>query len=492
MTTTPSHSARVGAVVVAALSFLTRAEADAPQRLATEGTGRIELTDEKVLTLVGLRGQAILTGGGERGEILFTSVRADDRKTELPVAVWVDATVLTLRPAEGQDNAPRLLEITLPPGFDVRVDTTDAAIVGSGLDASLSIAGARVAVDVRGVNGKVVIDGEGTKLRLESINGSVSIKARDTEISASGIAGLLSVRAVRGTLAVATARGFDGELDSVTAKVENVDDPVKIQGRNGTLVLTQASHGGAITLVGTTLRLERCAGDLAVTSDTAVKFKDCKAALRFDGDGAALTGERNAGSVDVRTRSAAVVLQNMTGPARIEGDALDVKLEHLVGELTINASTSQLAVTDVEGAVTIDCDGGGIALQRTLEAVKIVSRGGDVKIVEARGPVQVDADSGHVEIGWSSMSFEGVSGIRNASGGVVARFPSQGASRIEVKSKFGQIESRLPNVKVAPDGHDAQGLLAFPGQCTVTIEAGGDVQLLGSDEAPEPPPENDN
>jgi hypothetical protein len=477
---------------VAALSFLTAAEADAPQLLATESTGRIELTDEKVLTLVGLRGQAILSGGGERGEILFTSVRADDRKTELPVAVSVDGTVLTLRPAEGQDNAPRLMEITLPPGFDVRVDTTDAAIVGSGLDASLSVAGARVSVDVRGLNGKVVIDGEGTKLRVESINGSVSIKARDTEISASGISGLLSVRAVRGTLAVATARGFDGELDSVTAKIENVDDPVKIQGRNGTLVLTQASQGGAITLVGTTLRLERCAGELAVTSDTAVKFMDCKAALRLDGDGAALTGERNTGSVDVRTRSAAVVLTNMTGSTRIEGDALDVKLTQLVGELTINASTSQLAVTDVQGTVTIDGDGGGILLEKTLEAVKIVSRGGDVKVLEARGPIQVDSDSGRVEIAWSAMSFDGVSGIRNASGVVVARFPSQGASRIEVESKFGQVESRLPNVKVTDDGRQAQGLLAYPGQSVVSIIAGGDVQLLGTDEAREPPPENDN
>lgn len=481
----------LGAAFVAAIGLVPGAYAGVPQLLATESVGRIELTDEKVLTLVGLRGETILSAG-ERGEISYTSVKADDRRTELPAAVWVDGTVLTLRAEEGQGSTPRVLEIAVPPGFDVRVDTTDATIIGSGLNANLSINGARVAVDIRGLNGKIVIDAEGTKLRVDSINGSASIKARDTEVSASAIAGLLTVRAVRGTLTVSGARGVDGELDSVTAKIDNVADPVQLQGKNGSLVLSQARHGGAITLVGTTLQLERCEGELAVTSDTAVKFKDCKAALRFDLDGAALTGERNAGSVEVRSRSAAVMLSNMTGSTKVEGDALAVTLERLVGELTINASNSQLAVTDVQGAVTVDVDRGELLLQKPLEAVKITSRGGDVKIIEARGPIQLDADSGRVDIAWSGMSFEGTSAIRNASGGVVLRFPRQGASRIEAESKYGQVESRLPNVRVTEDGRQAQGLLAYPGASVISIIAGGDVDLLVGDEAPEAPPENEN
>jgi hypothetical protein len=256
-------------------------------------------------------------------------------------------------------------------------------------------------------------------------------------------------------------------------------------------VLSRARHGGGIALAGTTLQLERCEGDFAVTSDTAVSFKDCKAALRFDGDGAALMGERNTGSVEVRTRAAAVALSDINGPTRVEGDGLDVKLERIVGDVTIKTSASGVSAIDVQGLVDVDSDGGAIVLQKPSQAVKISSRGGDVTVSQASGPIGVDADGGRVEIGWSAMSFQGKSEIRNA-GGVVVRFPSQGATRVEAESKYGLVETRLPKVVVTPDGHKAQGVVGIPGQTVVTIVAGGDIQLLGGDGVNEAPRDGDN
>jgi DUF4097 and DUF4098 domain-containing protein YvlB len=483
------NPAGIAAVVLTACGLVPRAFAEAPQLLATESTARIEITDEKVVNLVGLRGDTILHTG-PAGELVFRCGTLDDAKAELPVAVWVDGSVVTLRAAEGQGNTPRSLDITLPPGFQINADTEDAKIFGASLDANVSVKGARVAVDIRGVNGDMTIDAQATTLHIESVSGATSIRARDTEITAAGITGTLSVRAVRGKLAISGARNFEGDLEAVTSKIENVDGSMHVAARGGQIVLTQARHGAELNLAGTTLDLERCEGDIAVDWDTSVTFRACKAALRFEGSGA-LTGEGNTGSVDVRTRGAAVALSGVTGATRVQGDALDVKLERIGGDVAVTTTTSQISVTDAQGPVTIDNDGGDISVQGTVAEVKVKSRGGDVKVAEAKGAVQIDADGRRVEVAWSGLSFQGKSDIRNESGAVVVRFPGGGGTRIEAESKFGQVESSLPTVVVTPDRHKAQGLMGYPGAAVVAIVAGGDVQLGGA-AAPDAPADNDN
>lgn len=475
------------AIPLVALGLAPWAHSEATEPDATESAGAIQLTDEKVLNLVGIPGQTIFQTGDAR-EIQFTSVKSGDETIALPLSVWIDENGVTLKVPEGQSAASRILRITLPPGLDVKVNTEDAAIIGSGLTGKFTIKGPRVAVDIRGLNGDIVIDSADTRLRIESITGDASIRARDTQTVANTVHGLLSIRAVRGTLSANGAHGLDVDLDSLASKFEGVEDPARIRAKGGSIALALARHGGTITLAGTTLKLDRCGGLLTVESDTSVEFKDCKADLRLEGDAASLRGERNTGSIEVRSSGAAIGLANISGPLRVEGDTLDVKIERLAGDLTVRTANSALSVTDVSGVVEVDNDGGNVSLLQAPGPIKVGSRGGDVTITQATSLVVVAADGGTVDVAWVAMSFEGKSELRNSRGVVIAHFPRSGGARIDATSEFGSVESGFPKIVVSPDRHKAQGEVGSPGSALVSIVAERDVQLLG-DEAPRGNPE---
>jgi DUF4097 and DUF4098 domain-containing protein YvlB len=476
------------ALVVAA-ALAARVMAQAPPSDAVESSGAIQLTDEKVLRLVGFRGDIVFQTGTP-GEIQFTSVKASDRSIELPVAVWFGESGVTLRVPEGQDNPPRALDVSVPPGLEVRVDTEDASILGGGLDGNLSFKGPRVSVDIRGLNGNVAIETSAAKVRVDGINGNATIRASDDEIVANGVHGLLTVRGVRGTATVVSAGGLDVDLDTVTSKIDGVAEPVRIRAKRGSLALSLARRGGEIRLSGTTLKLDQCGGALSVESDTAVRFQDCRADLRFEGESPGLIGERNSGSVEVHARGAGIKLSGLIGSTRVEGDNLKLELTQLVGDLTVKTSDSAISVVDVSGRVDVDNDGGNVSLEKAPGDIKVRSRGGDVVVTQAASPVHVEADGDRVEISWLSLAFQGKSEIRNARGGVAVRFPPNAGARIEAESQFAEVVSEFSKLTVTPDRHKAQGSVGGVAQTLVTIVAGGVVELLGGDAPPETPPDS--
>jgi len=301
--------------------------------------------------------------------------------------------------------------------------------------------------------------------------------------------GLLTVRAVRGTMTVISAGGLDVDLDTVTAKIEGIAEPVRIRAKRGSLGLSLARRGGEIRLSGTSLKLDQCRGDLSVESDTAVRFQDCTADLRFEGESAGLIGERNNGSVEVHARGAGIKLSGLKGPTRVEGDNLKLELTQLVGDLTVKTSDSAISVVDVSGRVDVDNDGGDVSLDQAPGEIKVRSRGGNVLVTQAASPVHVEADGERVEISWLSLAFQGKSEIRNARGGVAVRFPPNGGARIEAESQFAEVESEFPKVTVTPDRHKAQGSVGGVAQTSVTIVAGGVVEILGGDAGQLPPPD---
>jgi DUF4097 and DUF4098 domain-containing protein YvlB len=484
------RSARV-AIVVAALGLAPRVIAQAPPPDAVESSGVVQLKEEKFLKIVGVRGE-ILLRTGDAGEIQFTSVKASDRSTELPAAVWFLDSGVTVGVPEGQDNPARVLDVSLPPGLEVRVDTEGASILGGALNGNLSFKGPRVSVDLRGLNGNVSIDTSAAKVRVDGINGNATIRASDTQIAVDGVHGQLTVRAVRGTMTIVSVQALEAELDTVTAKLEGIADPVQLRAKGGTLALTLARRGGDARLAGTTLRLDRCEGTLTVQSNAAAEFKDCKADLRFELEAATLKGERNTGSVEVRSSGAAVALSSLSGPTRVEGDNLKLELTRLVGDLTVKASDSAVSVVDVSGGVDVDIDGGDVSLDQAPGEIKVKSRRGDVSVTQASSPVHVEADGEHVEISWLSLAFSGKSEIRNAHGGVVVRFPPNGSARIEAESQFAEVESEFSKLVVSPDRHKAQGSVGGVAQTVVTIVAGGVVQILGGESEPSPPAEESN
>ncbi len=480
-----------GAALAWALARSPALEAQSPEKLAEASNGVIEITDEKVVILAGLRGETILHAGNP-GEIRFTSLRLDDQRTEVPLAVWVDGTELTLRAPEGKPDVPRTLDVAIPPGFDVKVDSAESAVRVGGLDANLTIKGPKLAVDARGINGNVNVDTSATKVHLESINGGASVRAKDAEIGITGVAGALAIHAARGTLVVSTARTIDGDLEEMNAKLDSVSDAIDLRTKAGQLVVLLAQRGGSLTLSGTALRLDRCDGNFGVETDAAVEIKNCKASIHVDGDGASVTGNGNTGDVDVRTRSAHVTLADVNGSTRVSGDALEAEMSRMSGSLTIASSNSQIKISDARGPLDIDADGGSVAIEKASKEIRLKSRDADVKIEKALGAIQLEADKARVEIGWSGIAFEGTSKIRNDGGPVTVHLPPQGSARIEVTAQYGRIENSLPKINVDPDQHKASGVIGYPGATLISIEAGGDVQLLAGESGGAPIAGEDN
>ncbi len=466
------------AVAIALRPGPARAE---PERLARESSGLFELTDETTLALAGFRGQTILREGSAGG-IQFSSVTADGKRSPLETDVWVDGTVVTLRPPEDTGDQPRVLDVSVPPMLTVKIETADNEIAGSGLAATILVKGPHLATNLRGITGDVVVDTDFAKIRLESIEGGATIRASDSDVDARGIVGPLSVSAARGSLTVSSVGGLNANLEGVASNVEIVNGPLEVGARAGRLSLSLARHGGSLDLAGTTLRLEHSEGTFTVETDAAVEALDCKCDLRLKGESGALHSVRNAGSVDAVAHGARVVLEDGRGSVRVGGDGLAIEVTRLQGDLAINVSSSTIAVVDARGPIDIEGDGGNISVQNPRDVVKLKSHNADVKVEDASGLVQVDADTVIVDVAWLSMGFDGTSSLKNDRGSVVARFPASGSAHIEAESQYGQVECEFATITVDSDRRKATGVIGHPGPAVVHVVSGGDARLLGPEQ----------
>jgi hypothetical protein len=157
--------------------------------------------------------------------------------------------------------------------------------------------------------------------------------------------------------------------------------------------------------------------------------------------------------------------------------------EQIGAAVGVFTTSSTVALDGSTAPVTIENEGGDVTVKHTDGSIDLKMRGGSAHLLKLRGPITVQADGEQVEVEWEVLPSSADSRIVNESGGITVRFPPAGDSRVNANSRSGHIDNNLPKVVIAQDGGSAQGVVGGGGSNlkTVTIQASGDVKLLGSD-----------
>ncbi len=134
------------------------------------------------------------------------------------------------------------LEVRVPRGSDLEIETVSAEITTEGVDGELS---------TESVSGSVSVDGRPRSVDVETVSGNVEIEAEAAEISVESVSGRVEVRGAAGRLDVESVSGrveVTGDdldqidIESVSGSV-NVDVSLAIGGD-----LDLSSHSGTVEL----------------------------------------------------------------------------------------------------------------------------------------------------------------------------------------------------------------------------------------------------
>ncbi len=134
------------------------------------------------------------------------------------------------------------LEVWVPAGASVEVETVSAEI---------EIRGVNGALDVESVSGGVRIHGAPRRVDAETVSGAIQIDGGGTEVSVESVSGSIRVRGARGAVDLATVSGeIDVEGEAVTeADLESVSGRIRFDaGLARGAEIDAETHSGSVTL----------------------------------------------------------------------------------------------------------------------------------------------------------------------------------------------------------------------------------------------------
>jgi len=451
--------------------------AQEPVLLATQSDGQYSMDEGGSLTVRGIAGQISIRPGKD-ANLRFAAARPDDRKEAVPVALWERGTTLELAPAT-EASGPVLLEIVVPPSASVRVHADGSSVIVRSLERRVEIVGADLEFRLTGLRGSASLDVERGSGTLEAIAGEVTLRGEGVRAVAKSITGRLAVSLNGGNLeASALESGADLDVYEADVTVSQGRGNLKIEARNGAVVVRDYDGVAEIRADGATVSLERIKGDFGIETDGEVRFRGIEADVHVDGYGADVSGSNSAGIVEVKSDDGTVHLEDVKGAVRIQGSRVDARLLRIGGDILVRTRQSQIHVHGPSAAVDIEVEGGTVEVVNPTGKVAVTGDPDDVRITEANSPLSVEVDSDEVLVHWVSMAFEGESRIENGRGNVRAHLTgNSGACRVEAKSVSGTVDSSIPTIKVLDDGKSANGVVGAGSgkRPTVWLTAHGDV-----------------
>jgi len=462
--------------------------AEEPLLLSEESGGILELEGERRLEIVGVNG-LIVVRQGKPGELRFAARKSDDTKTERPVALWLDGSTLRLAPAEGLEDEPLRLEVSIPAEFDTRFKVVDSTVNVSGLRGRVEVSGERLLLTIRSIEASVDLELSDSTVQLVSVTEDVDLQGDEIDGRFDNVGGLLTLNVQTGDIRVNHLRGeLDADLEDAVLAGDNLMALVRVEASGGSTSLFGCRAGARLILSDTPLELRQSKGSIEIDSDAEVRFQEHEGPLTVRGSGAAVYGGKlSGGALDIETSGAEVRLEDIEGATMIRGDRLDVHVTGSKGELTVSTTSSNVQVDKAQTAVTIENDFGNVEIHEATKLVQVFSRDGEVRLDGLKGPAQVRADGPTVEVHWTAFSGTESSSVENARGDVRVSVPTNARCRIDAHAPNGRVESDIEELHISDDGHSASGLLsggraAAPQvkKPTIEVKAAGDLYVFAA------------
>lgn len=466
-------------VSLALLALLTGAatRAQEPVLLNDLSGGDLELAGEQRLVLTGLAGTFALRVG-KPGSLVYGARSQQNRRDELPVALWLEGSTLRLGPLDETDTRRVYLEVAVPPGLEVEIDVEESHVSLSSLMSFVQVTGRALDVRAGGLAEGLRLRLEGGTARVETMTGNVELEGREFEALLKQINGQVGINAVASQIELDdVASDLIADLDESTLVAATIQGKVQVIAEGGSVQLSGLRRGAELRLGATPLSLTDVQGGIDLETEADVQFSDLKSEFDMVSFGGGLRGRGNAGSVHVNTDGAIVYLEGIQGPVTVEGRELRVSLKDLRNEVRVITTMSDVRVEGSQKAVEIQNDFGDVFLQNAAGPLKVASRDGVVTIDELTGALELTADGPEVRVSWSEIAAGQNSSVKNERGDVSIGLPRNGRCRVEAIARFGSVESDLPGVRVSDDGKFANGLLGGANEPLISVDSGGAVYI---------------
>lgn len=456
---------------------------DAPLLLHEEAGALHELTDENRLVIRGLRGTFVLRAGQPR-ELRYEARTRDNHREPQPVALWRADRTLRLEAVAGHDGTETLIEIAVPPGLSIDLETSESGIQVSALRSPFRLVGSRLELTARGLFGPASFEIQGGTVLVSGGSGGLSLGGRDLDVTLEYATSAVELSLEKSVVSASNCQeAIEGEIETTNFQGVDLHGPLRLSATAGSLKLERATGGGVLELDATPLELNRTMGVLDVTTNAPVTFQRHDGGLKILGYGASVRGSGCEGVLEIQTFGAPVQLEQLAGKSEVRGDDLDLQILTSNGEIFAGTTASKIVMRKLGGSLTIESEFGDIEVSEVTEAVRVTSRDGDVRLSGLKAPLNVSADGGVVDVGWSSLTALEDSSIENSSGDVWVRLPSTLNVRIDAEARDGLVETDLPGIEVSEDGHSATGLIGGSRTApqakrpTVRIRSGGDLHI---------------
>lgn len=185
-------------------------------------------------------------------------------------------------------------------------------------------------------------------------------------------------------------------------------------------------------------------------------------------------------NLDLKTRTGAITVGDISGVLRAESGQGDVFFRHAGGSVEARTSVGDVVVSHCDGSVHASTALGTIRLGRVTGRCEVENRSGDVEIQAAVGTLRVRDEAGNVAVGLPA-EFSGAADITTNGGAIVLTIdPAANCDVTASTSIFSHIESRLPLRILAGrvGGRRLVGRLNQGGVPVVLRASGGNIRLL--------------
>ena len=473
-------SASTGAILLACVfaagAPVTAAEAEL---LAEESSAEVIVRGQSTVSLEAFQG-TLSVRVGRPGEMRFMARTLDNRRAEQPVALWLDGSTFRMRPLEGQESTPTLLEMSVAPELRIEIEVDDSTVLATEIHSDLEVRGRGLEITARGLRGSAEFAISDSRIDVNSVLGSLELEGSGIEGKVARVGGGMSAVLTTSRLEIDDVTGgTDLEFEDTTLVVSTLRTSTEIRLERGSVHASKIQGQCNLWLSEAPLVIEN-SNAVTVNTDAEVRFSNVQQMeIIADAYGVPVRGQGGQ-RLELETSGADVILAKIGGEVRIRGEELDIHLTEPGGEVTITTIGSTVLVEKAAGPITIENDFGEVTVRNAAKAVRIVNRNGDVNVSALRAPIDLRADSERIAVTWTAMSGEGDSYVENENGDVHVAFPPNGGGRVKAESRYGQIESSLEAIQIADDGKSATGVLGRSERPVIQVRAGGDLQIAPS------------
>lgn len=445
-----------------------------------EGVGRLEIR--------GIRGE-IEVRPGPPGELRWAASPLEGAQAGPEILAAPSPSGLRIGPAGEEVRAGCRLEVAVPPGLAVDVESDEGRFSATGLRSPVAIRGASLEVELKGIVEQVSVTIRGGKASLSNVVGDVEVYGIDLAVDVVAAEGPVRAGLEGGGLRSRDTRGgLEATLTGSTLVASGVGGGLVLRARGGAAEVSGLEGAATIEMEGASLKLTKSKGEIDVVTDGNVDLRETGGTLRVDASAGFVHASAHEGLLEIRgARDTRISVTTVAGPVRLEGLGLKAMLHELRGGVEARLADSSLAVDGLQGESLVDVEGGTVAVSASEDRLALRARGADVRLSGLRGPVDVDADGPRVQVAWAAIPQVEDSSVRNASGPVEIGLAGPGGCAIEARSRSGKVRSALPGLGLVDDGREARGRFGSGGAASIRIEAEGDIVLRGAGGRGRPP-----